>query len=161
MSDGLCAWVPRSRQDRRVTSTTTSRIRDTIRTFNKYVLNPAMLLVAGRSWWYAGVIRHTGRTTGKNYATPVVVNPVEGDGFIIPLPYGTDVDWLRNLMASDKASVTVGGKSFEVCTPTIIDAAAAAPLLSDRRRREFARLGVRQFVRVQRAGRRRPPTARR
>jgi deazaflavin-dependent oxidoreductase (nitroreductase family) len=135
--------------------------RDGIRTFNKYVLNPAMLLLAGRRWWYAGVIRHTGRRTGKTYATPVVVNPVDGDGFVIPLPYGTGVDWLRNLLAADGATVTVHGETHKVCRPEIIDAAAAAPLLSDRRRREFARFGISHFVRVQRATERKQSTARR
>ena len=47
---------------------------DTVRVFNKHLLNPAMLLVAGRKHWYAGVIEHTGRRSGKNYATPVVRN---------------------------------------------------------------------------------------
>jgi hypothetical protein len=37
---------------------------DTVRVFNKRVLNPVMLLVAGRKYWYAGVIEHTGRRSG-------------------------------------------------------------------------------------------------
>lgn len=65
-----------------------------MRTFNKYVLNPPMRLPAGRKHWYASVIRHIGRRSGKAYATPVVAERVP-DGFVIPLPYGADVDWLR------------------------------------------------------------------
>ena len=49
-------------------------VRDTVRTFNKYLLNPAMLHLAGRRHWYAAVIRHTGRKSGKSYATPVVAD---------------------------------------------------------------------------------------
>ena len=136
-------------------------VRDAVRTFNKYLLNPAMLLVAGRKWWYAGVIRHTGRRTGTSYATPVVVNPVAGDGFLIPLPYGTGVDWLRNVLAAGTASVTVDGQSYQVREPEVITAAAAAPLLSDHRRREFARFGIGHYVKLQRAADRKPTTTRR
>ena len=38
---------------------------DRVRVFNKHVLNPVMKLVAGRKYWYAGVIEHTGRRSGK------------------------------------------------------------------------------------------------
>ncbi|RDH78177.1 nitroreductase family deazaflavin-dependent oxidoreductase [Mycolicibacterium moriokaense] len=133
-----------------MTSHVTSSAKDAVRTFNKYVLNPAMLLLAGRRWWYAGVIRHTGRRTGKSYATPVVVTPVTGDGFVIPLPYGTEVDWLRNVAAAGRATVTVDGETYEVREPEVITAAEAAPLLPARRKREFARFGIGHYVRVQR-----------
>ncbi len=126
-------------------------VKDAVRTFNKYVLNPAMLHLAGRKHWYAGVIRHTGRHTGRAYATPVVVNPVAGGGFVVPLPYGTGVDWLRNVLASGKATVTADGETYDVIEPEVIDAATAAPLLTDRRRREFARFGIGDFVRLRRA----------
>jgi deazaflavin-dependent oxidoreductase (nitroreductase family) len=123
-------------------------VKDTVRTFNKYVLNPAMLHVAGRKHWYASVIRHTGRRTGKAYATPVVAELVAGDGMIIPLPYGTGVDWLRNLLSAGKATVIVAGQSYDVTEPEIIDAATAGPLLSRRRRRIFDRVGIAQYVRL-------------
>ncbi|RWA15276.1 nitroreductase/quinone reductase family protein [Mycolicibacterium elephantis] len=118
-----------------------------VRTFNKYVLNPMMLRVAGRKHWYAGVIRHTGRRSGKRYATPVVADRV-ADGFIVPLPYGTGVDWLRNVMAAAGATITVGGETFDVVEPTIIDAATAAPQLSQRRRTAWERFGIDTFLKV-------------
>lgn len=121
--------------------------RDAVRTFNKHVLNHAMLLLAGRKHWYAAVIRHTGRRSGTNYATPVVADQV-GDGFILPLPYGTGVDWLRNVLAAGRATVTVGGRSYEVTDPEIIDAATAGPQLSPRRRRAFERFGIESFVKL-------------
>ena len=71
-----------------------------------------MLRVAGRRHWYAGVIHHTGRQTGKSYATPVVVEQ-SPDGIVIPLPYGADVDWLRNAIAAGHATVTVHGETFD------------------------------------------------
>jgi deazaflavin-dependent oxidoreductase (nitroreductase family) len=121
--------------------------RDAVRTFNKHVLNPAMLHLAGRKHFYAGVVRHTGRRSGKRYATPAVVDRVT-DGFILPLPYGTQVDWLRNLIAAGRATVTVDGRTYDVFEPEIIDAAAALPQLSERRRRALARFGIDKFVKV-------------
>ncbi|MCV7222689.1 nitroreductase family deazaflavin-dependent oxidoreductase [Mycolicibacterium elephantis] len=126
---------------------TMTRVRNMVRTFNKYVLNPMMLRVAGRKHWYAGVIRHTGRRSGKRYATPVVADRV-ADGFIVPLPYGTGVDWLRNVMAAAGATITVGGETFDVVEPTIIDAATAAPQLSQRRRTAWERFGIDTFLKV-------------
>lgn len=123
----------------------TDSARDVIRTFNKHVLNPVMLLLAGRKHWYAGTIRHTGRRSGRHYVTPVVAEQV-ADGFIVPLPYGTGVDWLRNATAAGAATITVGGQSFGVVAPALIDAETAAPQLSPKRRRAFARFGIDHFV---------------
>jgi len=120
-------------------------VKDAVRTFNKFVLNPVMMHLAGRKNWYASVIRHTGRRTGKTYATPVVAEQV-ASGFVVPLPYGTGVDWLRNMMTAGKATIVTQGKAYDVIEPEIIDAADAGPLLSDRRRRVFARLRVKDFV---------------
>ena len=44
---------------------------DNVRVFNKRLLNPLMLRFAGRKYWYASVIEHTGRRSGKHFATPV------------------------------------------------------------------------------------------
>lgn len=130
-----------------MTSDTMRPVRDAVRSFNKHVLNPAMLHFAGHKHFYAGIVRHTGRRSGKSYATPVVIDRV-ADGFILPLPYGTQVDWLRNVLAAGMATVTVGGETFAVVEPEIIDAAAAIPQLSERPRRPFARFAIDSFVKV-------------
>jgi deazaflavin-dependent oxidoreductase (nitroreductase family) len=122
-------------------------VRDLVRTFNKYVLNPAMLQLAGRKHWYASVIRHTGRKSGRSYVTPVVADPVS-DGFVVPLPYGTGVDWVRNVLAAGRATITSTGSTYDVVAPEIIDATSAAALLSPRRRRGFRRLGIDKFLHV-------------
>jgi hypothetical protein len=59
--------------------------RGLIKTSNKYLLNPLMLRLAGKRFWYASVVEHTGRRSGKSYSTPVVADLVGGD-VIIPLP---------------------------------------------------------------------------
>ncbi|BBX95131.1 PNPOx family protein [Mycobacterium lacus] len=122
-------------------------VRDAVRIFNKYALNPAMLHLAGRKHWYAAVIQHTGRSSGKRYSTPVVADRVP-DGFILPLPYGTRVDWLRNVLAAGRATIQASGQTYNVIDPEVIGAASAAPQLSPRRRRAFQRLGIDNFVKM-------------
>lgn len=120
---------------------------DLVRTFNKHVLNPVMMRLAGRRHWYAAVIRHTGRRSGKDYATPIVVERVEG-GFLIPLPYGTGVDWLRNIRAAGTATIVDAGVTYAVADPQLIDAASAGPQLPARRRRVYERFGITDFVKL-------------
>ena len=106
-----------------------------------------MLRLAGDKHWYAAAIQHTGRRSGKQYATPVVAERVT-DGFVIPLPYGTGVDWLQNVLAAGRATISSQGESYDVVQPEIIDAAAALPALSPRRQRTFQRVGIEQYLRI-------------
>ena len=123
------------------------QFRDLIRLSNKHLLNPLMMRLAGTRYWYASVVRHTGRVSGKQYATPVVVDRV-GDRFIVPLPYGTQVDWLRNVLTARRARITTKGETFEINAPEIIDATEALPLLPRDRRRTFERTGIEHYLRA-------------
>ena len=114
---------------------------------NRYLLNPLMLRLAGRKHWYASTIHHTGRRSGKQYATPVVADRVDG-GFVIPLPYGTGVDWLQNVLATGHATISSQGESYDVAQPEVIDASVALPVLSADRQRTFSRLGIGHYLRV-------------
>ncbi len=71
-----------------------------------------------------------------------------GDGFLIPLPYGTRVGWLQNVLAGGRATISSEGASFDVVQPQVIDAAAALPALSAPRRRMFQRVGTEHYLRV-------------
>ena len=44
-------------------------------------------------------MRHVGRKSGKQYETPIIVQPTAG-GFVIELTYGPGVDWYRNVRAA-------------------------------------------------------------
>lgn len=118
-----------------------------IRTSNKYLLNPLMLRLAGRRHWYASVINHSGRRSGKQYSTPIVADRV-GDDLIIPLPYGTDVDWVRNVLKAGRAAIVRKGQTYQVLAPEIIDATQALPALPHERRRAFERMSVEHFLRL-------------
>jgi deazaflavin-dependent oxidoreductase (nitroreductase family) len=120
---------------------------DAVRISNKYLLNPLMSRLAGRKNGYAAAIVHSGRKSGKQYSTPVGAERVP-DGFIIPLGYGTQVDWLQNVMAAGRATVLTKGEIYDVTEPEVIDATTASPRLSPRRRRAFERLGISQHLTV-------------
>lgn len=118
-----------------------------IRTFNKYLLNPVMSSLGGRKNSYAAVIRHTGRKSGKQYSTPVGADPTLA-GFIIPVAYGTRVDWLQNVLAAGRATVLAEGEVHEVTEPELLDAATAMPMLAPSRRRTYERMGIPHYLHV-------------
>ena len=119
--------------------------RDTVRVFNKHVLNPAVMRLAGRKHFYAAAIQHTGRSSGRHYVTPVAATRV-ADGFVVPLPYGPHTDWLRNLQAERHGSLRFHGQTFAVSSPTVIDAANATAELPPNRRWIMKALGMQNFV---------------
>jgi len=121
--------------------------KNAVRAFTKHVLNPVMMRLAGRKHWYASVIRHVGRRSGREYATPVVADRVE-DGFIVPLPYGTGVDWLRNVLTAGSATVRSSGTTYVVTDPEVIDAATAFTQVSTAHARVWRRFGVEHYLKL-------------
>jgi deazaflavin-dependent oxidoreductase (nitroreductase family) len=121
---------------------------DRIKRFNRRWLNPWMLHRAGGPRWYAGRLEHRGRRTGRPYATPLWVEPVDA-GFAIPLPYGRDVDWARNLLAAGEAMLQDHGVRYRVGHPRIVPVAELLPLLPLLTRRIVATYGIREFMRVE------------
>lgn len=108
--DALRIWSWRSRNPRAL---------HLVKRFNKCVENPIRVRFAGRSGVTA-IVHHLGRRSGKPYATPVIAHQSE-QIVIIPLPYGTDVDWLRNVRAVGQAVVDLEGRRFQVHGPVIVD----------------------------------------
>ncbi|GAB4586218.1 nitroreductase family deazaflavin-dependent oxidoreductase [Nocardia sp. IFM 10818] len=105
-------------------------------TFNRYITNPLTRLYAGKIPPYS-VIHHQGRKSGKPYATPVVANYAEGL-LIVPLPYGSRSDWLRNVRAAGGGTATYRRTTRKFTNPRVVDAAGAAEL--PERVRRYTRL---------------------
>jgi hypothetical protein len=99
-------------------------VREKFIRFNKETLNPMTLKIAGgRSGVYA-TVKHVGRRSGRAYMTPVVAQPL-GDGFVIPLPYDSSVDWCRNVLATGGCTLIWNEQEYILERPEIIQASHA------------------------------------
>ncbi len=134
----LNGWLFRSGSDRTIS---------TVKGFNKHILNPIILRLAGRKGFYAAALHHVGRNSGSRYVTPVRADPTP-DGFVIPLPYGTTVDWLGNVMAAGSAELVTGGTVVPVDRPQLITAVAAGRHLPAWVKRQLDRQGVSEYLRL-------------
>jgi deazaflavin-dependent oxidoreductase (nitroreductase family) len=112
-------------------------------------MKPLAMKSAGRPGAYASVIRHVGRTTGRPYETPVGAVATD-DGFVIALPYGSNTDWLKNVLASGSATIVDEGNTFRVDQPAIVATAVAAPLFPPEELRTLRLFGVDKCLRVRR-----------
>lgn len=123
--------------------------REWVRQFNKRTFNPAVLKRAGSTSSSYGVIHHVGRRSGRSYSTPIVAEPT-ADGFVIPLPYSKDVDWLRNVQAAGQCTITLNGNEYKVHEPELIDAPAAMAMVPPlvRRAWRIMGMGTLQYLRV-------------
>lgn len=140
------ARMPSDADEKRVNR---HRVRTLIRAFNRIILNPLMLRFAGRQGFYAAVVRHVGRRSGRSFATPVVMVSTS-DGFVMPLPYGAETDWCRNILAAGSCSVQYQGTIYQVDSPRIITAAEGLPAFPARQQRSFRLFKIRQFLQVRR-----------
>lgn len=75
------------------------------------VLNPAILPLARRLPPLA-VVHCVGRRSGTPYRNPVMAFRA-GEGWVIALAYGADVQWLRNAEAAGRVALTRAGKRHD------------------------------------------------
>ena len=105
-----------------------------------------MGLVGGRrSRWAA--LEHVGRKSGTRYSTPVYPH-LAGDQMFIALPYGVDVNWVRNVRDAGHCRMTYEGLRFDLDEPAIVTAAERPDLpprlraMAQRRGNRYLRLHV-------------------
>ncbi len=125
------------------------RVLGAVRRVNRAVFNPQQMKSAGTEGAYASIIEHRGRTSGRRYETPVGALATE-DGFVIALPYGSQADWLRNVLASGSATIVNEGSTYRVDQPEVVPIAAAADHFSASDQRAHRLFGVDQCLRVRR-----------
>lgn len=112
--------------------------------------NRFWLHFAGRSATF-GTVHHLGRKSGREYRTPVSAYR-SADTVVIPLPYGRDVDWLRNLQAAGAGVVDLANESLQVEEPAVQDISGVLPMLPPALRRRIRLTGARQAVRLRVTG---------
>ncbi|MGC9468778.1 MAG: nitroreductase family deazaflavin-dependent oxidoreductase [Anaerolineae bacterium] len=127
-----------------------SKIKDRQRYINRAVVNPLTLSFAGRPGIPYAMIRHTGRHSGRPYTTPVMATPDDG-GFLIPLPYGTDVDWVKNLQAEGGGLLVYQGNAYRVHNPKIVSVEAGCDVYSEWVQSLLVKVGAEHCLRLQNA----------
>jgi hypothetical protein len=116
-----------------------------IRRFNHAILNPLTKLFAGH--FFYSLVYHQGRRSGREYSTPVVA-AVRDKHIFIPLPYGTDTDWLLNVQAKGICDVLIRDKLYSATNPEIVEAKLALPVFPAMLRWAFERASVNHFLRL-------------
>lgn len=83
----------------------------------RYV-DPVLRPLAGRLPTF-GVVSHRGRTSGRTYRTPVNVFR-RGDEYLFFLTYGSDVDWVKNILAAGTCTVRTRGRDVRLVDPELV-----------------------------------------
>ena len=117
--------------------------------FNRFVTNPLARLVAGWAPGFA-IVRHRGRKSGKLYSTPVNIFRV-GDGFIVALTYGSDVDWLKNVQAAGGCTVRYRNREIELVDPVPLTMAEGMAEMPSVVQAILGTIDVTEFVHLRRA----------
>ena len=104
---------------------------------------------AGTPGAYATLVQHVGRKSGRVYETPVRATTSD-NGFVITLPYGTDSDWVKNVMAAGKATLVYEGATYAVDQPEIVHGTDDAQLFSPKDQRTQRLFGLDEYLHVHR-----------
>ena len=99
-----------------------------MRRVNRVFTNPLM----GTFAWLVpplAVVHHRGRKSGRTYRSPVVAFRSASGAVVIPMTYGRDVDWARNLLHARGGEIERTGKRLALHNPRVVDLAAALPHL--------------------------------
>ena len=110
---------------------------------------PLALRSAGKEQSSTSVVRHVGRRSGRSYETPVVAVEHD-DSFLVALPYGERTDWMKNVLASEKATVVTHGRTYEVDQPQVIPMADATGYFGPKEQKLHRRFAVATCLRVHR-----------
>jgi deazaflavin-dependent oxidoreductase (nitroreductase family) len=113
--------------------------------------NRVFLTISGRWFRAYSIVRHVGRTSGRAYQNPVSAYPL-GDGFVIPVLYGTQSQWVRNVMAAGRFTLRTKGRDYPLERPEIIPPAQALAAYPALLRRIVRSQRTQDFVWAHRAG---------
>jgi deazaflavin-dependent oxidoreductase (nitroreductase family) len=111
--------------------------------------NPVLRPLA-RKLPYLGVLTYPGRKTGRTYQTPLNVFR-RGDVYLFLPTYGSEAQWVKNVLASGSASLETRGRIVPLVEPELItdpELRPAPPLVRFVERR----VGVTQYLQMRRSG---------
>jgi deazaflavin-dependent oxidoreductase (nitroreductase family) len=92
--------------------------------FNLHVTNRVLGPVARQLPGFA-VVSHVGRRSGRVYRTPVNLFR-DSDRYAIALTYGSDSQWVRNVLAAGAVDIETRGRRVRLVAPEIVHDARRA-----------------------------------
>jgi deazaflavin-dependent oxidoreductase (nitroreductase family) len=88
-----------------------------LRPFTTHLFNPFSRLVAGHLPGF-GILSYRGRSSGRQYRTPINVFERGGD-YLFALTYGSDVQWVKNVLAAGGCRITIQGRDIALVEPEL------------------------------------------
>jgi deazaflavin-dependent oxidoreductase (nitroreductase family) len=118
-----------------------------VRYFNKHLLNKLTIHIARSARGPFAIIIHVGWRSGKTYETPIIVQRA-GDGFVLALTYGWDVDWVKNVMAAGRCTIILHRQVYSLHKIEPLDRAAALPAFPWLERLVLRLIGIDGFLKM-------------
>lgn len=116
------------------------------------MLNPLMAKVAGRRHFgVVAQIHHIGRRSGARYLTTAGAR-VNGEVVLIPLTFGNQSDWARNVRTAGECLIEINGDHYRAVRPQFRDAKDIRPQVRGSfkpiERLVFRLLAIKQFMQL-------------
>ena len=67
-----------------------------------------------------GILTYRGRKSGNTYRTPINVFR-RGDAYFFFLTYGSDAQWVKNVLAAGSCSLETRGRTVELVEPVLVN----------------------------------------
>lgn len=104
-----------------------------------------MMHIAGKKHSPIAILWHTGRKSGLSYSIPIIAAHTD-DGFVFALTYGDHVDWLKNILATGTAELTLRGKAYNLTSVGTVDKEKGRACFSQPFRAMLTWLGTAGFI---------------
>lgn len=119
--------------------------------FNRHVTNPILGPIVV---WIPGfcILSHQGRRTGRVYSIPMNVFRAEG-GYVFALTYGSDTDWVKNVMAAGGCTIRQGRREIALERPVVLPTEQGRTHIPLPVRSIFALINVSEFLHLERSHR--------
>jgi deazaflavin-dependent oxidoreductase (nitroreductase family) len=88
-----------------------------LRPFTTRLFNPLSRHFAGSLPGF-GILSYVGRKSGRQYRTPLNVFK-RGESYVFALTYGSEVDWVRNVLAAGQADLRTRGRDIHLVEPEL------------------------------------------
>ena len=111
------------------------------RAWNSYILAHPIIWRLMRF----AVHKHTGRRSGRIYATPVSARPT-ATGFVVPLTFGEKAEWYRNALAANGCVIQWKGVEYRLIDPQLVSPAVALSAFAPIEQLLLPVIGIKQYV---------------